>query len=185
MALDRKILHLLAEKAGYDVTTTYGSEKLARDISTSTRELLSVNTVKRLTGVLEYDGKPRDTTFQIIAKYLGFDSARDLKLAVEGNSSDFNMPDSMIDASKILPGKELGLQWRPDRKIRIRSLGNARFEVTDSINSKLETGDILVLTHLGAGFPFRVKEVIRKGKSLGNFTAAPETGLDVCEISVP
>lgn len=183
MALDKKILDLLAVKAGYEVTTSGGAEKLARDISTATREPLSVNTVKRLTGVLAYQGKPRDITLQIIAKYLGYDSVSDLMLDIEGTPSDFNLPDSMIDASVIPSGKEIYLEWRPNRKLIIRSLGKARFEVTDSINSKLKRGDILMLTHLGKGFPFRTKEVIREGQSLGPYTAAPETGLDVCEIS--
>lgn len=61
-------------KAGFDVTTAAGATMLANDIESKTGERLAANTIKRLVGVIPYNNKPRITTLNIIARYLGWPS---------------------------------------------------------------------------------------------------------------
>lgn len=49
---------LLSRKAGVDVATPAGSDVLRHDIESATGQLLSLNTVKRLTGVIPYNCAP-------------------------------------------------------------------------------------------------------------------------------
>lgn len=175
---NREILtRLLAEKAGYDITTTHGAANLQKDLEIATGEKLSVNTLKRIVGILPYDGELRESTVDILADYLGYKSAKELNAIIEKGSSDFSLPDNYIDATKQREGMVFRIEWAPDRKINIRHKGEGEYTVMESVNSKLRAGDLLKLEYISEGLPFIVKEVIRDGVSLGPYTAASETGV--------
>ena len=182
MKLNQTVIDLLSEKAGKDVTTSYGADYLRNDIEVVTGESLSLNTVKRLVGILPYDSTPRLITFNIISKYLGFSSWQLLQEYLTGKISDFNVDDFFIDMTNQPLNRIIKIKWQPDRYIAIKHLGNAMYIVTESINSKLHSNDVLYLSQIGEGFPFIVKMVERNGVSLGNYIAAKKTGIGSIEI---
>lgn len=67
---------MLGEKAGCDVTVAHGADWLRQDITARTNKEISVQTVKRLTGVLQYGEEDKihlnSYNKAIIAHYLGF-----------------------------------------------------------------------------------------------------------------
>lgn len=76
MILNRLILEKLSEKIGQDVTTPAGASVLQLDIESVTGESLSLNTVRRLVGVIQSEKlTPRRTTLNIIANYIGLMTA--------------------------------------------------------------------------------------------------------------
>lgn len=182
MKLNRTVIELLSEKAGRDVTTSYGADYLRNDIEAVTGEPLSLNTVKRLVGNLQYDSTPRVVTLNIISRYLGFSSWQLLQEYLTGRISGFNVEEVFIDLTIQPLGRLIRIRWQPDRCISIKHLGNGRYTVTESIKSKLHSGDILHLTQIAEGFPFIVKTVEREGKNLGNYIAAKKQGVDSIEI---
>lgn len=182
MVLNRKIITLLSRTAGYDVATPAGAEKLSHDILSSTGERISVNSLKRLTGVIEYEGKPRETTLDIIARYIGLSGHKDLMTLIADSSSAFNTTDDLIDTDELPTGVKIRLAWAPDRRLVIEKTKDGSFEVKESVNGKLRAGDILFLSRIGLNFPFKVKEVIRQGEKLGNYSAGMDEGLKICEI---
>lgn len=182
MKLNKTVIDLLSEKAGCDVTTANGAEYLRNDIESVTGESLSRNTVKRLVGNLPYESTPRVVTLNIISNYLGFSSWQLLQEYLSDRISDFNNEDSFIDMTIQPVGRVIRLRWQPDRYISIEHLGNGKYVVTESINSKLRSEDILYLSQIAEGFPFMVKMVERDGKNLGNYIAAKKTGIDSVEM---
>ena len=70
------LINMLSRKAGRNVSTPHGCEWLCHDIAACTKESISVNTLKRLTGVLKdyNDGKIhlRGANKDILARYLGY-----------------------------------------------------------------------------------------------------------------
>lgn len=183
MTADKEILkRMLAEKAGYDISTPHGAERLQKDIETASGEHLSVNTIKRLAGVIPYDHEPRQSTMEILARYLGYPSLQTLKAALKGHTSGFNLPDNFIDATGLPYHAVLKLVWAPGRQILLRHEGEGKFEVEETENSKLRPGDQLRLGYVAVGYPLIVKEVKRGGNSLGEYTAAVEGGLIKVEI---
>ena len=72
MALSSDIIKRLSLKVGYDVTTPEGAYHLSLDMYTQTGIRLSRNTVNRLVGVLISSTKPRVTTLDSIAIFLGY-----------------------------------------------------------------------------------------------------------------
>lgn len=183
MKLDSVILRMLAEKSGADLTTASGATVLGLDIENVTGERLSVNTVKRLVGILSGDQSPRPVTLDIIARYLGFGSYEILLKDIHDKISAFNLPDDFIDMASLSPDTVVRLEWSPGRIVEISHIGDGKYRVEKSVNSKLEIGDIIVLSVIAEKFPLRVKEVLRNGKNLGNYTAAPDFGLSGITIN--
>lgn len=183
MRISECILKMLREKAGYNISTGNGAERLRSDIETATGERLSLNTIKRLVGILDYESSPRPVTLNILADYLGFSSWEALDEFCRNGASGFDCNDNFIDLTLIEAGKTISFGWEPDRKISLEALGEGRFRITESANGKLAAGDLLEISHLGEGFPFVAKNVIRNNVSLGSYIAAKDTGIKNLTIS--
>lgn len=179
MTLDSVIIKMLNNRAGFDVTTADGAYRLWCDIVSATGEHLAVNTVKRLLGVLPYDGSPRRATLDIIARYLDYPSWQLLTAAVDQRISSFNASNPFLETPTLPVGQKLRLCWSPNRLIEISHRGDGVFEVIKSVNSRLREADILRLSQIAEGFPFVAKEVLRENESLGCYCAAESTGLDL------
>lgn len=177
MALDNTVIRLLELKTGYPVDTPSGAEQLTVAIEKETGRMISLNTVKRLTGVLEYDGQPRQYTLDLIARFLGFESWRRLDEYIRSGSSAFNASGILTEISHLPPGTIIDTSWAPDRLVRLEHMGEARCRVIESHNSKLTAGDIATIRQIAAGFPLLAESVLRDGVNLGQYTAATETGL--------
>lgn len=181
------LIKLLSAKAGRDVTTPSGSEWLCRDIESMTGEMLSINTVKRITGVIDnrenQDIRARRYTLDIVARYLGYKDFSELETALEDNSSSFRKSEKIIDMPSLSVGTKVMIQWLPDRKIIIESVENGWFKVIESHNSKLLAGDLLNIYQVMQDYPFFVKEVIRDKNSLGSYTAAEERGVTFLKVA--
>lgn len=180
--LKERLVKMLAEKSGYDVATPHSAIRLQRDIELATGERLSVNTIKRITGVLDYDGQLRESTMDIVAQYLDFRSAKELEANLANASSDFRLPFHGIDLTSLQTDTRVEIEWSPGRKIRLRHLSHGHYIVEDSFNSKIKNGDILTLRIAGEGLPLIASEVEREGESLGPYTAAPDMGVTVVKI---
>lgn len=173
---------LLSEKAGYDVSTPRGASLLCSDIESVTGERLSVNTIKRLTGVLPYEGEARMATLEILSRYLNYPSGSVLYSVLTSDVSDFTLPEGLVDAADLPVDSRLHLEWAPGRIVEIRHLGEGIYVVEKAVNSKLKEADVLKIGYIGAGYPLFIKEVRRGGESLGEYTAAYDTGLTAVEF---
>ncbi|MDE5791767.1 MAG: hypothetical protein K2H96_11145 [Muribaculaceae bacterium] len=74
-------------------------------------------------------------------------------------------------------GNLLHIFWEAKHGVKIKNLGEGRFVVVASLNSKLQEGDILYLTYLAPNYPMVVSEVIRGEENLGCYIAGIERGL--------
>lgn len=168
---------MLSEKTGCDVSTPIGVEILRNDIKNAIGESLGVNTLKRLVGLLEYEGTHRPVILDIVARYLGYSSWNLLNDVLEDRTSFFDEDSSLLNLEDLPPCQKIDIQWEPDRRIILQHQEGKIYRVVESVNSKLICGDILTLSQIAPGYPFYVSEVVRNGKSMGTFTAAMENGI--------
>ena len=173
------IKQMLAERCGKEIKHSADCEIVALDISKVTGDNIGVNTLKRLLGFIPDERQPRTSTLDIIARYLGFDKWEELKAHDSTFSNSFfnNSSDELL-VSDLEQGTKVVVRYLPNRELRLDYLGENRFRVANSINSKLKTGDELLLTHLVKRFPMLVSEVVREGKIIGAFTAGEAEGID-------
>lgn len=171
------LIALLEKQCGHDVTTPSGSERLAYDIESKTGERLSRQTIQRITGVIETEGNPRRTTMDIIARYLGFVNYPALKHFITSGTSAFKRVPGLITINELEVGDTVELAWSPDRRLTLECLDSGEMLVVSAENSKLAVGDRLTILQIMKGYPLLVKNVVRDGRSLGEYSAAPESGL--------
>ncbi len=130
--LPSHIKTLVERRFGKTIRYSSDIEALSYDIEASTGLPVSVNTLKRLWGIVCDVKKPRLYTLDIIAKYIGADTWDDLaNNKLEDNcNSGFNRVD-VGDAVDIGQGDIVEFSYKPDRKVvvplRRRQLVPCRF----------------------------------------------------------
>lgn len=183
MVANPKLIEMLSRKAGRDVTTASGAEFLCRDIESQTGERIGINTVKRLVGIIDYTGTHREIILDILAHYLDFSSWKLLEATLNDKISGFSKEGTLLDLENLPEGQEIEVYWEPGRKVTLRHAKGREYAVAESVNSKLQKGDLLKLSQIAPGFPFYASDVTRKGESLGNYTAAGIDGIKKIIVS--
>lgn len=172
------LIQMLERRSGHGITSASDCEWLALDFRSRAGETIGVNTLKRLLGFLDYDGKAfRTSTLDIVARYLGLKNWAEAEEAMKNNASDFGYNPDALNAEDLCPDDTVTITYKPDRKVTFKYLGGERFVVTGSINSKLQNGDVAIIRQFVLGYPLLVADVIRNNASLGEYTAAKIGGL--------
>lgn len=172
------IIGLLKEKFGNDIRVSRDCELLTLDIESVTGEHLGVNTMKRLLGFIDDERNTRQSTLDVISRYLGYPDWDTLRLKDESSSNSvFDDRDEYL-ACNFEKGQGLVVTYPPNREITMEYVGENHFSVIESKNSKLLKGDLLTLTHIVRGYPLLVSEVIRDGENMGSYTAGKAQGIN-------
>ena len=182
--LSQTILDKILAKYGKDSIYSADCASLAGHIG------VSETTVKRMFGLVGKDSPernrtPHNSTMDIVAKWLGYDSYKDLLREIgEGDFSSEFTSLHKIDARDLAVGTQIQIRYEPARIIVMTYIGDEDFLINESKNSKLQKGDRIHLTSLILEHEMIVSEVIRDGRSLGGYRAAKDGGLTALEIIV-
>lgn len=124
------------------------------------------------------------TTLNALSRYIGHpDFSRFvawLKTSPCYNSSFFNADQLM--SSDLRCGDEVEIGWRPNRMVRLEYLGNSRYTVIESRNSKMLFGDIFVTGCFIAEQPLYLPFLERDGERTPPFVAGRNGGLSIVRI---
>lgn len=172
------------------IETKYGKKNLQSGDCASLAGSIGVGetTVKRMLGLVGADSPernrtPRVSTYDLLAKWLGYDDYRALLIELnEGDvASEFTSMHS-IETAALAEGTQIQLRYEPARVMVMTYLGNDEFMINESQNSKLLKGDRIWLTHLVLGQEVIIREVRRGERNLGGYRAAKDGGLTYLEI---
>lgn len=175
----------VAERFGYSPVTTEDFADLSDSIMQVTKERLSVSTLKRVFGRVNFSQAHRRTTLTIMCRYIGFSGWTELSDVLRNSmncESDFK-PINAISLDNIEPGSELKIKWLPDRHIIVRNLGDKQFEVLEACNTKLNTGDIIEIALLAPNEPMFISKIIRNDKYFTGYLAGQLHGVTVESVS--
>lgn len=182
MILPFQIIQLLKSKSGSELRQPYECEVLALDIESKTGVHIGATTLKRLIGFAQDERTPHISTLDAIARYLGYAHWDELSEIEDSGNSDFDAPEEEIRSADLEPGTCLEITYLPDRKLSLEYLGDSRFRVTASENSKLHKNDEVEIHHFVLHHPLLVVNVWRDGESLGQFTAGRVSGLSSIKL---
>ncbi len=164
------------------VRTTAGFERLAAAIEYDLGERLGASTLKRLWGYIPSQTTPRLTTLDILARYAGHKDFKAFRSTLHaGDSSDFLPERTLLTTAELAKGDRIRIGWAPNRLVTLAYLGDARFEVLASTNSKLQEGDQFETTCLIKGWPLFVPGILRNGTLTPPFIAGKAHGLTLIE----
>lgn len=191
MTVIQRLKEKLEQRLGHQVKTLSDCEAIARNINESlcnpeNAEVsfsISRHSIARIFGISEHSPSTRPGTMDVIARYLDFDNAEQMykEFGYEQEKSMFN-PVDYLDSSSLNKGERIHISYEPDRDLILTYLGENRFIVNESVNSKLHKGDELHIGQLARGFEMLVSKVIRNGIDIGAYHSAKCGGLTALEI---
>lgn len=182
MKLPFHIIQLLKRKSGNDLRQPSDCEFLSLDIESKTGVHIGATTLKRLVGFAQDERTPHTSTLDAIARYLGYAHWDELSKIEDSGNSDFEAPDEEVRSADLQLGACVEITYLSDRKLTLEYLGDNRYHVTTSENSKLQKGDEVEIHHFVLHHPLLVANVWRNGESLGQFTAGRVSGLSSIKL---
>lgn len=145
-----------------------------------THETMSPTTLKRLWGYIDGADKTRNSTLEILSRFLGFANWDEFvkHISEEGNSNEVLSPH--IKASELKKGDLVKVSWRPNRRCIFRYLGKEQFIVEEAENSKLKVGDTFYCNLFILGEPLYLSRLVQGNNPPVDFVVGNKGGL--CEL---
>lgn len=175
---------LIEQKYGKTLGTTTDFEEFSVHLSHDTGQNVSASTLKRLWGYVNDSHKPRMFTLDILAQYLGhanyYAFVSWLKTSTRYNSSFFNAKQPI--SNELDAGTEVEIGWSPNRLVRLRYVGESRYEVVLSQNSKLVPGDSFVTGCFIKEQPLYLPYIERPAGRTAPFVAGRNGGLTIINV---
>ena len=132
-------------------------EDIKKELS---KTFINAKTLKRFFGYdrTEESSFIRLYTLDVLSQYVGYESWNaylgHLQLLESSGSGDFKGEE--INADDLSIGDALQIAWQPNRKSTLKYLGNQKFEITETENSKWQVGDTFFCKHFISGKPLYV-----------------------------
>ena len=138
-------------------------EDIKKELS---KTFINAKTLKRFFGYdrTEESSFIRLYTLDVLSQYVGYESWNaylgHLQLLESSGSGDFKGEE--INADDLSIGDALQIAWQPNRKSTLKYLGNQKFEITETENSKWQVGDTFFCKHFISGKPLYVDNLTDK-----------------------
>ncbi len=182
MKLPFTVIEMLKRESGSDLRLPSDCELLSLDIEGRTGVHIGATTLKRLLGFAADERKPHATTLDAIARYLGYAHWGELAAIENKGNSNFGPSDEEVRSADLTVGCLVEITYLPDRRVQLVFLGNNRYRVELSENSKLHVGDEAEILNFVLHHPLLVLQVWRSGEPLGPFTAGRVSGLSSVSV---
>ncbi|MDE6703178.1 MAG: hypothetical protein K2K00_05835 [Muribaculaceae bacterium] len=182
--LSERLRNMIVKRFGREIRYSQDCETLSEDIYARTGQWLGVTTLKRMFGFTAAAVEARRSTMDIVAQYLGYSNGyKELAAALDDDGSISGYVNfRTVDISKLNEGTRVVVRYNPNRRIVMTYVGDGRFRIDESENSKLQAGDVIKVGNLATGFELLAADVVREGRSLGGYRAAMMGGLTAIEV---
>ena len=176
------LMSAVEAKHGEPLRSTTGFERLAGEMLATLGESLGASTLKRLWGYVPGATVPRLSTLNLLARYVSYADFKSFRQAISArDDSGYVTKRACVTSDELEKDDELVLGWAPDRVVRLRYLGEDRFEVLSSEHSKLRPGDVFMQSCFLKGWPLYVPCIWRGGEATPPFVAGKAHGLTLLE----
>ena len=159
---------LVEESAGHAVATSNDFIFLSGEIQGRLKETLSASTLKRLWGYVDGYASVRTSTLDILARFNGFPDWETFVsdyCEVESVQSSHRVVGKSLYAKDLNIGARVRIAWNPNRRCVLEYLGDSLFEVTESVNAKLKTGDRFLCQRFTLNQPLYVEYLSKDGNT--------------------
>ena len=156
MSMIHDLCHDIETAIGRPMQTPKDFEYLREHIYARLHVLLSRTTLMRLWDYIEGHVSPRRNTLNILSQFLGYQSWEDYEqntMLPKDQQSSPVLGRRLSVKDSLCVGNKLRLTWQPGRVCDIEYLGDLRFQVTSSKNTRLHEGDTFECSLIVEGEP--------------------------------
>ena len=173
-------------KWGYTPKTPTEFNDLGIDIKKKTGYSISLSSLKRLWGYVDYKSFPSPNTLNILARYNDFEDWEDFLKnydgAPTGETSEY-LSNSVVDAESLNIGDVLRIEWEDEKSCELEYLSEHRFRVISSSNIKLQAEDTFIMHSVCVGLPFFAADIHRDNETIPGYVGAKNNGITKEEIA--
>lgn len=179
-----ELIHLVEKIYGKQLNTTTDFEHFSGYLHHNGYGTVSASTLKRMWGYVKDARKPRMNTLDILAAYVQHENFASfvayLKTSTQYNSSFFSI--QHISSADLPVNAEIELGWAPNRRLRLRYLGESLYEIIEANNSKLLAGDRFMAGCIFKEVPLYLPFILRNGEQTSPFIAGRNGGITCLNI---
>lgn len=177
------LLREVEKKYGRKVNTSTDFESLSVVIERDNNEYISASTLKRMWGYVSLKPAPRVATLNILCHFIGHSSFADYRKALfdspEFESGFFTT--FYISASSLKEGDIVTIGWEQNKLLNIKHLGGGVFQVIDTYNTEIKSGDRFSAASFMLGCPLYIDHIDRDDGPTTSFVAGKTGGLNRVE----
>lgn len=166
------------------IRTPYDFEFLTGAIWERLHENISPTTLKRLWGYIEGADTTRRTTLCLLSRFLGYADweayLQALKERTDTQSETFC--GEGVRTEDLTMGDEIEVAWLPNRVVVFRYRGNMQFEVVESVNAKIQTGDRCSCSFFLLGQPLYIDHLQKGDSTPVSYVAGQRSGLTKVQL---
>jgi len=170
----------IEESLGRKMKTSADFTFLSGAIWERTHDNLSASTLKRLWGYVDGADTTRNSTLEILSKFLGFKDWDGFLEHIDQDNGSDQVKNLHIKTDDLTVGNLVSVSWKPNRRCTFRYLGNYRFIVEQAENSKLKAGDTFRCGLFILGEPLYLNDLVQDNEFPVAFVVGNKDGL--CEL---
>ncbi|MCQ2298313.1 MAG: hypothetical protein MJZ51_06830 [Bacteroidales bacterium] len=176
---------LITKSVNLQMQSTSDFAFLSGSIQERTHESIGVNTLKRLWGFYAIAVTPRESTLNILARYVGFRNWEDFvqyHSTPEQNDASHIVLSNHISSRSLSTGDKIRIAWNPGRVCLLEYLGLETFRVLESENSKLKPGNTFHASLFVEGQPLLMDYLVQESSAAALYVAGSNGGLTQVEL---
>ncbi len=175
------LVNITNSNLGFIPSTPAEFNELSHQIYIKTGRRLSLSSIKRIWGYVNYTSFPSLTTLNTLARYNEYKDWETFMASIK----DGGVPDgesgflgkTIINSNNLKPGDRLLLKWNNNKSCEIECIGVMRFRVINSNNIKIEPGDTFTLTTVCVGHPLYLSDIQRGDIRIPAYYGAQRGGI--------
>lgn len=174
-----ELIKLTNQKIGYILATPSDFNQLHLEIKKKLGTTISVSSIKRIWGYVEYDGFPSVSTLNTLARFNDIPGWLNFLADTASSNADESafLTGTAIDTNSLNFGDLLEICWGSNKGCFLECIGNKRFRVLKSSNIKLQPFDTLTLHSLSVGHPIYATEIYRDKLLIPAYIGAKNGGV--------
>ena len=172
----------IEESVGRKMKTSNDFTFLSGMIWERTRDNLSASTLKRIWGYVDGPDTTRNSTLEILSKFLGFKDWDGFLEHIGQDNGSNQVKSQHVKTEDLSVGDLVSVSWKPNRRCTFRYLGDYRFIIEQAENSKLKVGNTFRCGLFIQGEPLYLSDLVQSNNPPVAFVVGNRDGL--CEVNL-
>ena len=164
------------------IRTSADFDFLSGAIWERTHEIVSASTLKRIWGYVDGPVSARQSTLDILSQFIGFKNLDGFLEHITPESGSDRVTGQHIKTEDLEVDDRVYVSWKPNRRCTFRYLGDFRFIVEQSENSKLKVGNTFRCGLFILGEPLYLNDLVQGNNPPVAFVVGNKGGL--CELEL-